>query len=104
MVNISGLTYKELVALKEEIDSSLESKRREEERAAKAKLAEQARALGFSLSDLFGGKIGKRVYKPAAVLFRNPANPDETWTGRGRTPTWMVKALRKGGSKDQFRV
>lgn len=31
-----------------------------------------------------------------APKYRNPANPEQTWTGRGRTPLW-VQDLQKNG-------
>lgn len=31
--------------------------------------------------------------------YRNPANAEETWTGRGRSPVW-VKALQDAGQLD----
>ena len=37
-------------------------------------------------------KAGKKV----APKYRDPANPAQTWTGRGRTPAW-VQALQAAG-------
>jgi len=34
-----------------------------------------------------------------APKYRNPANPDQTWTGRGRTPDW-AQALKNAGTLD----
>lgn len=34
-----------------------------------------------------------------APKYRNPANADQTWTGRGKPPVW-VKALKDSGSLD----
>lgn len=31
--------------------------------------------------------------------YRNPANPEQTWTGRGRAPLWVLE-LQKNGSID----
>jgi DNA-binding protein H-NS len=31
--------------------------------------------------------------------YRNPADPQQTWTGRGRSPQW-VQALREAGALD----
>ena len=38
----------------------------------------------------------KRVFKPRGKVpakYKNPSNPSETWTGRGKMPAW-VKALK----------
>lgn len=103
-MDISRLSYKELIELRDEIDAGLEAKYKEEQAAAREAIANQAKALGFSVNELFGGKIKGGKRGPAAVLYRNSTNPNETWTGRGRTPNWMAKALKKGATKDQFKV
>lgn len=46
-------------------------------------------------------KSGKHV---VAVKFRNPANPDQTWSGRGRMASWMADAISKGANKETFAV
>ncbi len=32
---------------------------------------------------------------PVPPKYRNPDNPGETWTGRGRQPKWVEEALKK---------
>jgi len=36
--------------------------------------------------------------------YRNPANPAETWTGRGKPPRWLAAELANGKSKDDFLI
>lgn len=36
--------------------------------------------------------------------FRNPEQPSETWTGRGRQPRWLTAQLRSGKRIDDFRI
>ena len=35
---------------------------------------------------------------------RNPANPKETWTGRGKHPRWMAALIAKGKKADDFLI
>ena len=42
-------------------------------------------------------KTGSRG--PVAPKYRNPANNAETWTGRGKSPSW-VQALKTAGTLD----
>ena len=44
-------------------------------------------------------KKGALVGKKVAPKYRNPANPEQTWTGRGVSPTW-VQALKAAGTLD----
>ena len=32
----------------------------------------------------------KRVKSSRPPKYRNPSNPEQTWTGRGKAPTWMT--------------
>lgn len=41
----------------------------------------------------------KTTRAKVAPKYRNPANAQETWTGRGRSPVW-VKALQDAGQLD----
>ena len=45
--------------------------------------------------------INKVIGQPRTVLpkYSNPKNPEETWTGRGRSPAW-VASLRENGRLD----
>ena len=49
----------------------------------------------------FKRKAGAR--KPVAPKYRNPDNPEQTWTGRGRQPTWVKEALKKY-TLDEMRI
>jgi len=44
-------------------------------------------------------KKGALAGKKLAPKYRNPANPEQTWTGRGVSPTW-VQALKTAGTLD----
>jgi DNA-binding protein H-NS len=39
------------------------------------------------------GKKGALAGKKVAPKYRNPANPEQTWTGRGVSPTWVQACL-----------
>jgi DNA-binding protein H-NS len=44
-------------------------------------------------------KKGALAGKKVAPKYRNPANSEQTWTGRGVSPTW-VQALKAAGTLD----
>jgi DNA-binding protein H-NS len=44
-------------------------------------------------------KKGALAGKKVAPKYRNPANPEQTWTGRGVSPAW-VQALKTAGILD----
>ncbi|MDK3019555.1 H-NS histone family protein [Pseudodonghicola flavimaris] len=97
-INLDGLSRKDLLELRDNVEKALkDAEVRERKEALKA--AEQAAAeFGFSLADLSAdGKVrtgGKQSKAPAK--YRNPNNPEETWSGRGRKPRWVHEALSSG--------
>ena len=60
-----------------------------------------AKERGFSSLDALmgsGGSEPKAVRKPVAPKYRKPTDADNTWSGRGRKPRWVVEMLAVGGS------
>lgn len=95
--NLEKLSAKELAALDARVAKMIAAKSANERVEVRRKAEAMAREAGFRLTDLFGsGRKGK-----VAIKYRNPKNPDETWTGRGRKPRWMVKA---GGDPKRFLI
>ncbi len=45
-----------------------------------------------------------RKYPRVRPKYRNPAPPGETWSGRGKQPRWLVKALESGHKLEEFRI
>ncbi len=94
--NLSEMSRKELLELKTGIDEALkEAEQRERKEAIKA--AEEAAAkFGFSLDEIAGHAKASDKKQKAAAKYRNPHNPEETWSGRGRKPHWVHSAITSG--------
>jgi DNA-binding protein H-NS len=95
---LEKMSLKELLALEAKIQAAIEEKRVTERTEMRAKMEEMARASGFSVAELFGGRKGKGK---GVAKYRNPKDPSQTWTGRGRRPNWMVEA---GGNPERFLI
>ena len=96
---LEKMSLKELLALEAKIKSSIDEKRVSERAEMRAKIEDMARASGFSAAELFGGRRGKGG--KIAPKYRNPKDPSQTWTGRGRRPLWIVEA---GGNIQRFLI
>jgi DNA-binding protein H-NS len=74
--------------------------KRDAERAElRGKLTELAREHGFHIRELVGR--GKGRNGSVVVKYRDPQNPANTWTGRGRMPRWMAAAMKGGKAKKE---
>ena len=45
-----------------------------------------------------------QAYLQRMTRYRNPENPDETWSGRGKRPRWLELALQDGMKLEDFLV
>ncbi len=49
-------------------------------------------------------EIGKEIEKERSIKYRDPNKSDNTWTGRGRQPKWLTKALKEGKALSDYAV
>ncbi|MCA2011880.1 H-NS histone family protein [Cereibacter sphaeroides] len=103
MVNLEGMSLKELKQLQKDVDAAIVDFKDRERRQAVAEVEAFARERGISLSDL-SELSGKRKRKPAAPKYANPADQEQTWTGRGRRPRWVEAALNEGKSLEDLAI
>lgn len=103
-VDLKSLSPKELQALIANAESQMQEARANQVHTVREKIDTILKSSGLSLGDVYptrgGGKAaGKRGGKRGAVApkYRNPENPSETWTGRGRQPLWFAAAIKRRG-------
>ena len=100
MAKINGLekmSYAELAEMEAQIERLKSEKQNAERSALRQRLIDMAKEHGFDIHDLFGkGRKGS-----VAVKYRDPKNPENTWTGRGRMPRWMAAATKGGKAKKE---
>jgi DNA-binding protein H-NS len=61
-----------------------------------------AQSMGFSLEKLLGETKGKKAKAPIVPRYADPANPNNTWSGRGLKRKWLAAALKSGASIKDF--
>jgi DNA-binding protein H-NS len=84
----------ELWELYEQVNSNLVEKIR----AEKSELEERLRKLESVSTE------SRRPYPPVRPKYKNPDNPAEVWSGRGRQPWWVREQLKTGKSLDQLLI
>ncbi len=102
-MDINALSLKELKDLQAQVARAIASYEDRKKKEAVAELEDRARQMGFTLAELLGtAPVRKRA--PASAKYANPANPSETWSGRGRKPRWFEAALAEGKSPEDLAV
>jgi DNA-binding protein H-NS len=46
----------------------------------------------------------RRPYPKVLPKYQNPAQPSETWSGRGKVPRWLAAQLSSGKKIENFRI
>lgn len=104
-VDLQKMSYLDLVELKGNIDRAIEAKKIVEKTNIKKKVRELIEGAGFDLGDIVGNGTSKSLKgRKIAPKYRNPKNPEETWTGRGRQPKWLTAELGRGRALKSFLI
>lgn len=114
-VDVSKLSYAELLALSKSLDEQIHSKRSEELKVLVDGFAKKLEAAGFSVDEGVEALHPYLRAKPAPrsqaggastarVLYRDPAHPENTWSGRGRAARWLADYEAQGRRREEFLV
>jgi DNA-binding protein H-NS len=101
---LEKLSLKELTDLRDRVAKMIIYKQDTEKASLKDELIARAQEAGFNIADLFpvGRKGGSGKSKSTSgALYRNPDDPTQTWSVRGRKPKWLSEAT---GDIERFRV
>ena len=97
------MNYAQLTEMEAKIERIKLEKQNSERAAVRKQLMDMAKEHGFDIRELMDGR--KKGKGTVAAKYRDPKNPENTWTGRGRMPRWMVAATRGGkANKDDFLI
>ena len=122
--NYSSLSLDKLRKEKAKIEKAISLKEAKDKKEAMAKVVAIARDSGIDLADLVASSTRKprassaaakapvvRINKKAtakrgkvAPKYRNPADAEQTWTGRGKQPVWVREHLENGGTLDSITI
>ena len=121
-MDLSTYTLPELRRLQSKVESEIRRRSDVTRRNLIKRMQKMAADEGLSLDDLLedstptsaeakpATKRGRRpgtktpkAAKPAPVVkYRNPTNPDQGWSGRGRKPQWALDWIAQGKSLDEL--
>lgn len=105
--NLDAMSVDEMWQLHEEISQILtvrlaSEKRELEKRLAQLRYEKEIPAVvrASERSKDAGGE--RRKYPRVFPKYRNPNEPSETWSGRGKQPRWLTSALKSGRAIEEF--
>lgn len=108
-VQLDNLSIEELEKVINDARHLIEEKREEAVARARADIERIAASTGYSLEDLLGmgkprARAAVRAQKPVAEKYRNPRDPSQSWSGRGKRPRWLQDLLQQGATLESLQV
>ena len=105
--SFESMTVDELWLLYEELSQVLSVRLTTEKRELEKRLSQLQRETKTRASgavDAASTPTERRHYPRVLPKYRNPNEPSETWSGRGKTPRWLTAALKTGHTIDEFAI
>jgi DNA-binding protein H-NS len=105
-LDLNSMSRKELQKLAKDVEKAIATLADRERQTALAAAEKAAQEHGFSLADLgaVSGSKGKKSKTVGIPKYRNPANPSQTWTGKGRRPQWIIDGEAAGRPMKDFEI
>lgn len=109
-VDLKNLNHTQLTELISKAQARQDELRKEKVGKLREKVLAMIKAEGYSFEDIFGAGSARGVSKrrggtgSVAPKYRNPADPEQTWSGRGKRPRWFNDALKAGKKEKDLAI
>lgn len=103
---LENLSIEQLKVLQIEAAELIETKKDKAVQDAYDEIIQISKKIGKSVEEilLFGKERNKKEKKIVLPRYRNKTNTEETWTGRGKQPRWLVQEIEKGAKLEDFLI
>jgi DNA-binding protein H-NS len=108
-VDLKSLNHTQLTELISKAQARQGELRKEKVGKLREKVLALIKAEGYTFEDIFGGGVRgastkRRGTGTVAPKYRNPADPEQTWSGRGKRPRWFNDALKAGKKEKDLAI
>lgn len=100
--NLKGMSVEALQNLIADAQNLLDKYEKERRKAVIKEIQDLAASANLSIEIKEGDKVINS--SKGVPRYRNPSNPQQTWSGRGKRPNWLNEALESGKKLDDFTV
>lgn len=94
------VSSKELLSFQITLTDAIERRREQDKSDFLDKVASLATESGFALEEV----LLTPPRRTPSIRYRNPEEPTQGWSGRGRKPNWLLNYLEAGRSLKEFEV
>lgn len=106
-INVDKMSLKDLNDLEAKLAKAKAAAKTRAKAEIKEKIDELLESSGFTIAELYPvARVGRPrgSTAPKSAKYANPDDRNETWTGRGRKPNWLVAKLAKGATLEDFAI
>ncbi|GGA22541.1 H-NS family nucleoid-associated regulatory protein [Dyella nitratireducens] len=107
-IDIKSLNHNQLNDLIQKAQARQQELEKEKVSRVREKVFALLKAEGISFEEVFGGggvvRGKRRGTGTVAPKYRNPADPEQTWSGRGKRPRWFNDALKAGKKEKDLAI
>lgn len=107
-IDIKNLNHNQLNDLIQKAQARQHELQKESVSRVREKVHALLKAEGVSFEDVFGVggtvRTKRRGTGSVAPKYRNPADPEQTWSGRGKRPRWFNDALKAGKKEKDLAI
>lgn len=105
MTDFNALSETEIQALIDNAGKALKDRQMSKRKEVVAQIKDLAASIGVTVEIIEGeSKKTAKAASKVAAKYRNPADSNQTWTGRGLAPKWMQDLLAAGRDKAEFEI
>ncbi|NJA06357.1 H-NS histone family protein [Methylococcaceae bacterium WWC4] len=104
MTDLTTLSESELQAVIENAEKVLKDRQSSKRKEVIAQIKDLATSIGVGVEIHELDKKAERKIGKVAARYRNPADANQTWSGRGLAPKWMQELLATGRDKAEFEI
>ncbi|WP_233843443.1 H-NS histone family protein [Dyella sp. 2HG41-7] len=107
-IDIKSLNHNQLNDLIQKAQLRQNELQKEKITKVREKVHALLKAEGVTFEDIFGAgavvRGKRRGTGSVAPKYRNPADPEQTWSGRGKRPRWFNDALKAGKKEKDLAI
>src|SRR6516162_7348635 len=100
-INIDSLSIDQLCTLEDKVRETLAARIADEKTILEKRLSQLTQRFRTVRPQ---GQPGRRPYPRVLPKYRNPDQPSETWSGRGKQPRCLTTQLRSGKRIEDFLI
>ena len=108
---LAKMNYSQLLELRKIVDEAIESRHNEERQELRERLSKIAKLIGSDIgaapaktTPAAAKRVSPNKGRKVKPKYRNPKQRNDTWTGRGRQPRWLVHELTTGKKIESFLI